>query len=383
MSHEHSLQIALQAIHLASITTKTLLLQNTDKGSTAKDDDSPVTIADFASQAILISILRHHFPSDQFVGEESASVLRSDHILAQRVWDLITASLQQQLLQPPLSSSSSSNDEATATTTTLGLPTSLPEMLEAIDLGEKPPPHQSPTQRTWFLDPIDGTASYIQNSQYAVSIALVTNGEQQVGVVGFPNLPYIPSTSSSPSSPIVEETTIDPTGFGTLLSAIKGQGTYKRQMTHSGLSPPTKIQIQIQTPTPTTGNNNPYRFTDSMSSPYIEPRKHIAVRQRLGVADAPVLDLWAMQVKYAALALGACSAMIRIPRDREFRPCTWDHAGGMLVYEEAGGKITDLYGRRFDYASGRRLSKNLGLVAALPQVHEDLLRVVREVFEEE
>lgn len=34
----------------------------------------------------------------------------------------------------------------------------------------------------------------------------------------------------------------------------------------------------------------------------------------------------------------------------------WDHAGGVLIYEEAGGKVTDLDGKAIDFTTGRKMS---------------------------
>jgi 3'(2'), 5'-bisphosphate nucleotidase len=35
---------------------------------------------------------------------------------------------------------------------------------------------------------------------------------------------------------------------------------------------------------------------------------------------------------------------------------SWDHAGGVLIYEEAGGKVTDLDGKAIDFSTGRKMS---------------------------
>lgn len=34
----------------------------------------------------------------------------------------------------------------------------------------------------------------------------------------------------------------------------------------------------------------------------------------------------------------------------------WDHAGGVLIYEEAGGKVTDLDGKAIDFRRGRKMA---------------------------
>lgn len=38
----------------------------------------------------------------------------------------------------------------------------------------------------------------------------------------------------------------------------------------------------------------------------------------------------------------------------------WDHAGGMIIVEEAGGKVTDIYGKPLDFSRGTTLVDNTG-----------------------
>jgi 3'(2'), 5'-bisphosphate nucleotidase len=63
------------------------------------------------------------------------------------------------------------------------------------------------------LDPVDGTKGFLRGGQYAVCLALVVDGEVQLGVMGGPNLSV---DFNSPSSP-----------KGTLFIAQKGKGAYQ------------------------------------------------------------------------------------------------------------------------------------------------------------
>ncbi|KAF7595065.1 hypothetical protein BBP40_007468 [Aspergillus hancockii] len=341
-TYEKELQIASLAVQRACILTKAAQ-KEADKGSTNKPDASPVTVADFAAQAILIYAIHHHFPEDMFVAEESAASLRDDPILAQRVWELVS--------------------EHTRHETLVAAPGSLEDMLDAIDIGGEG--KGAGDQRTWFLDPIDGTATFIRGQQYAVSVALVDSGEQKVGVVGYPNLAF-ESTS-------IREDAVDSDGYGMMLSAVKGQGAYKRRMAQSGLQIPERNSLR-----PWRRMEEKIIFTESSVSLVNDREKHKLIRDMM-LAN-PSVDLFSMQVKYAALAVGACNAMIRLPNSKNHRFPAWDHAGGMLIFEESGGKITDLYGRPFNYACGRRLTSNEGLVAAKSGLHLDLLRYSRHIY---
>ncbi|KAK6813433.1 hypothetical protein RU639_011165 [Aspergillus parasiticus] len=349
-NYDKELRIASLAVHRASILTK-IVQRDLEIDTIHKPDGSPVTIVDFAAQAILVSVLRHYFPNDVFVGEESASMLRDDPVLARRVWELVSTMTR-------------FDDAETDGQALAVMPQSIEEMLGAIDIGGDG--DGAGSQRTWFLDPIDGTATFIRGQQYAVSVALVEEGEQKVGVVGCPNLAF-KSTS-------VHEDVVDRDGYGMMLFAVRGQGAYKRQMTLSSLGPSQKTSLS-----PWQRMGERITFTESSISGVIHQKKHKFIRDILFAN--PVVDLYSMQVKYAALAIGACNAMIRLPKDKDHRFPAWHHAGGVLIFEESGGKVTDLYGRPFNYALGRRLADNEGLVAAKPVLHTDLLRYSRYVYE--
>ena len=49
-------------------------------GTLSKEDSSPVTIADFAVQALVIHCLSECFPSDKFIAEESSELLKDNKV---------------------------------------------------------------------------------------------------------------------------------------------------------------------------------------------------------------------------------------------------------------------------------------------------------------
>ena len=51
-------------------------------GALNKDDKSPVTIADFAVQALIIHALSREFPGDRFIAEENSELLLQDNVRA-------------------------------------------------------------------------------------------------------------------------------------------------------------------------------------------------------------------------------------------------------------------------------------------------------------
>jgi 3'-phosphoadenosine 5'-phosphosulfate (PAPS) 3'-phosphatase len=76
--------------------------------------------------------------------------------------------------------------------------------------------------RAWMLDLIDGTKTFLLGTQYAVSLALVVDGEQKVGVLGCPNI--------KAGSKEVREKVVDRDGLGVLrdfVKAVGGLSSYK------------------------------------------------------------------------------------------------------------------------------------------------------------
>jgi 3'(2'), 5'-bisphosphate nucleotidase len=151
--------LAELAVLRASILTKRI--QYSVSGI-SKDDNSPVTIADFAAQALLIQVLCDAFPDDRFLGEEDSGALRGDEALGNEVFELVLSATDVQ--------------DFDAQGATLPKPASVEKMLDLIDLGG----HGTRVRkgRFWVMDIIDGTATFLNGQQYAVSLALIEDGKR-------------------------------------------------------------------------------------------------------------------------------------------------------------------------------------------------------------
>ena len=123
-----------------------------------KSDFSPVTVADFAVQAVVARALQEAFPTDRLVGEENADQLRDEDGAKTRE---VVAHYVRQAYED-------AGEE---------------DVCAWIDHGGG-----EPADRFWTLDPIDGTKGYLRGGQYATALALVEDGEVQLGVLGCPNL---------------------------------------------------------------------------------------------------------------------------------------------------------------------------------------------------
>ncbi|KAH7389320.1 hypothetical protein DE146DRAFT_160183 [Phaeosphaeria sp. MPI-PUGE-AT-0046c] len=373
---------ALCAVHAASLLTKSVLRSlSNNVGAETKADDSPVTIADFAAQALLISALHAEFPSDSFIGEESADALRQNEALADRVWQLVLRAKQDAYARENAKSEAQMKQgegrdvDADALTLSKSFPVSKEEMFERIDLGGKG--EVTGKGRVWVMDPVDGTATFMQGQQYAVALCLLVDGEQQVGVVGCPNLAF--DTAGPLRDTPVHEDQVDSDGFGILLSAVKGQGTFIRSMNERELSsPPRQIDL-TSLPTKPLSQLNFVETTIGKTS--LSQPEHQLVASALG-ATWPGTVVWSQQMKYVALTLGATDVMVRIPKTKERYTYIWDHAGGHILFQEAGGKILDFDGKNVDFGRGRQITgdANYGMIGAMPDVFAHVERAVRDVL---
>lgn len=345
--YEKERLVAELAVQRAVLLTKAVL-SAVDKGTLSKCDDTPVTLADFGAQALIISAIHHNFPEDMIVGEESAAVVRKNPRLQEQLWELVSSTHLDDM----------ESDELLST------PESPKEMLDAIDLGCA----SNGQGRVWVLDPVDGTAAFMRGEQYVVCLALIEQGQQKVGVLGCPNLDAKMSK--------IHETRTDSEGNGFMLSAVRGQGAVIRPISRSTLQTPRRIERRNDV-----AEYSDLDFVEQMLSRRSSPDKHCAVAQRFG-AQWPGTELYSTQMKYVALAVGACDVMLLIPRQVARKEFPWDHAGGTMIFEEVGGKVTDVNGKAIDFGAGRILQENCGIIAAPLGIHARILQVTKEVIEE-
>lgn len=350
MDYRKELKVATLAVQRASKLTKSILAA-VDKGALDKKDSTPVTVADFAAQALIISAVHAVFPDDAFVGEESAAALRENPELLERVWGLV---------------SSYQNDEHK-----LATPSSPEEMLALIDLGGKG--QGGSKGRIWVLDPVDGTATFIQGQQYVVCLALLEDGEQKLGVLGCPNLPV--------GAEQVHEDIVDKDGDGQMIYAIAGQGAYILPMHYSSGETNLDSAVRIRKYS-TDLQISDLRFVDCKASNSTNYEKHALVASKLGVPWPATVDLWSAQMRYVAVVLnGGGNLLIKILQKDSYRSCLWDHAGGMLIAQEVGCVVTDLRGKPIDCGLGRTLAGSFGLICAPASVYEYVLKAVQEVVD--
>lgn len=348
MPYEKELYIAQLAVQRATLLTQRVF-QEKAKGTLSKDDRSPVTVGDFGAQALIIHAIKSNFPKDEIVGEEEASSLRENNNLSRQIWDLV----KDASLEDPTSESE------------LGGPIESEEqMLQAIDAGNSAGGAHG---RIWALDPIDGTMGFLRGGQYAVCLALISDGDVKLGVLGCPNLPV---SNTAPLSADIGSASGE--GHGVLFAAVAGSGATSRPLGPGALQTAQPIHMK-SVPDITDAT-----FCESVESGHSSHGDQAAIAARLGITRESVrMD---SQAKYGSIARGAGDLYLRLPVRADYEEKIWDHAAGDVIVREAGGAVTDAGGRRLDFSKGRTLRDNKGVVAAPAAVHGQVLEAVKAVL---
>lgn len=313
---EFAVAAVREAALLAKRVQRELVVEALDK-----EDRSPVTVADFAAQAVVADRLSTQFPSAVLVGEESAAVLRTEG--GRKFLSQITRFVKTCLGE--------ATDEL---------------VLEWIDRGA-----EEPNDTFWTLDPVDGTKGFLRGDQYAVALALISGGQVQVGALGCPEL--------------VDARAPDGDSAGTVVVAARSAGAWCAPLSNDGKW--RRLAVSDCT------NVSDARLLRSVESAHTNTGAMGELVTHLGITAPPVpLD---SQAKYAVLAAGAGDANLRlISRSRpDYREKIWDQAAGSIVVEEAGGLVTDLDGKPLDFSHGRTLAQNRGILATNGHLHDALL----------
>ena len=318
------LQVTLEAVRKAARLMR-IIQRETVVSSLEKGDKSPVTVADFSSQALIGYVLKTSFPDIPMIAEETSNALRASE----------GANLLTQVTDYVKRVFSGATKES---------------VCEWIDYGGA-----DSGERFWVLDPIDGTKGYLRGDQYAVALALIENGEVQIGALGCPNL--------------TDAVLPDPEGPGCVILAARGQGTWASSMDDGDDN---WRQLKISE----CSEGSQARLMRSFESGHTDVGLIDHIAEHLGVQVEPVrMD---SQAKYAVLAAGGGEVILRLlsPKLPDYKEKIWDQAAGALVLEEAGGRITDLHGKPLDFTQGRMLVNNQGVLASNGYLHEQLLQTL-------
>jgi len=171
-------------------------------------------------------------------------------------------------------------------------------------------PGRAERRLAWVIDPIDGTRDFVRGrAGWAVSVALVEEGEVVIGVLAAP-------------------------ARGELWWAAKGRGTWRNGVRlHCG-SHPTLSKARV-----------PADHLRGVDIDYVLVPKPNSIALRIAMIAADEADA------VASIRWGA----------------EWDIAAACLIAQEAGATVTDVLGRPLRF--NRPDPRALGILATVPQIH--------------
>lgn len=309
---------AIDAVSRAATATDAIQKQLSSAGAVSKEDRSPVTAADYASQTIIVHTLMTRFPDIGFIAEESAK----DLVKPENAGVLALTGVAVRKACPNLSDA------------------------KIIDVLQRP--RAVNRERAWVLDPVDGTKGFLRDAQYAIALAFLEAGSVRIGVLGCPRYEFSNGD------------------VGAVFYAVRGQSAHVKM-------PGGKVRaIAVNALATPKGA----RMVTGVEAAHANLDVQGVIRTELGMLDTPLqMD---GQGKYAAVACGDGSVYLRLPNPKtpDRKECIWDHAAGSVILEEAGGRITDCFGQNLDFSRGEYLTMNTGVVASTGKLHDVVIASV-------
>jgi len=193
-------------------------------------------------------------------------------------------------------------------------------------------------KRVWIIDPIDGTWGFIKkDGDFGVQIGLTENGEVVLGVV------YLP----------VDDI---------LYFASKEQGTFCA----TGGEPAKRLQVSSKT-----------NFTEMNLA---SSRNHRSPRMYRIIEDfgfRQEIQRGSVGLKVGLIVQRICDLYVHLSPRTKF----WDTCAPQIILEEAGGKMTDLFGfpLRYDISDVRNHN---GIVATNGATHGEIILRLKPILNE-
>lgn len=190
-------------------------------------------------------------------------------------------------------------------------------------------------ERTWIVDPIDGTRGFaMKNGEFSVMIGLTVAGRPVVGVV---------------LEPIRDRVTYATAGGGCWVRVGAGEQTRCRVSGQTDVSQSVLVQ--------------------SWGKPGKPPKPAVKA-----VGPARILETYSAGIKLAMVARG--EADLYVNDYAGFHD--WDVCAGHALVEEAGGKLTEFGGGPIRYGQPEA-SPRRGMIASNGALHEEVVRRVTSV----
>ncbi|TFG08803.1 MAG: hypothetical protein EU539_01245 [Promethearchaeota archaeon] len=271
-----------------------------------KKDRSPVSIADFASQIYIINQLRQKFPDDQIFAEENEVDLINDLALNR-----------------------------------------INECFEELNVGEiedlksELQYRGQNSERQWSIDPIDGTAGYMEGLTYAIGIGFMINSIPMKCAISVPDH--------------------DDNGEAIFI-AEKNNGA---KASYGGKD---FIPLHVSKQNKVTEA----RLCQSLhyDLPWVSQ-----FAEKIGIKKRIKLDSMA---KFCMIAEGRYELYIKPAFGLVLS--SWDYCPGDLLVREAGGKVTDLDEEPLKYDKDKCILRGPGIIVSNGILHDQVSVFIRNNF---
>jgi len=317
---------AFQPLHGPASSTSTSSDSSSGIGTVEKADLSPVTVADYAVQAVVLNHLNQTFSEDGWIAEEDSVAVQQDKEIGQQVLAAVQSVL------PDM---------------TMDL------LSKSIDLGKSYTQwNNHRPSRVWCLDPIDGTKGFLRGKlnfgQYCIALALVENGIPTIGILGCPNL-------------LPTEDGMSEQERGCIFVASRGGGCYQLPLHYSSNDGILAKKLSVTPNDASTRAIEKGRFCIGVEK-FSDAKGQVAAMAQLlhkgegnNNDNGVLLRRMDSQAKHGVIARGDAEWYVRLPKPG-YVEWIWDHAAGNVVITEAGGQMTDTIGQPIDFSLGAKLS---------------------------
>jgi 3'(2'), 5'-bisphosphate nucleotidase len=219
-----------------------------------------------------------------------------------------------------------------------GLKSAFPEDFVLSEEEADAPHKRTNTSRVWITDPIDGTWGFIKkDGDFGVQIGLAIDGRPAVGVVYLPAHERLYYGSRSNGSFVVKD---------------GGEPTRLYASANTDLS---KMNLAV---------------SRNHRSPKIS-----RIIQDFGISRE--VQRGSVGLKVGLVAEAVCDLYIHLSPRTKF----WDTCGPQVIIEEAGGRLTDLFGEPITYEI-EDVQNHGGIVATNGPAHDKVIDRLRPLLEE-